>query len=361
MDIPIQNVYYLLCYAWDHWEEGQAVDVSGVESPELADLFATVLVRGTRHLLRRGLDRGYVAVSEDTSRLRGRIDFGTSVKRTLLHAARAHCHYDELSSDVLHNRILKSTLLRLASIERLDAGLRGDLLRLHRGLVGVSDVAVSRLSFRRVQLHSGNAFYRFLMNVCELVLSNVFVDERTGRHRFRDFLREEAVMWAVFEAFVANFYHREQSAFSVSPQATLRWDADASDEASALLPVMKPDLVLRSRDRVLILDTKFYKNSLSSGSWTEKFHSANLYQMFAYLKNAAQLGGVYERAEGVLLYPTTRVHLDHTVRLQGHPLRLYTLDLARPWHLIHDDLLGLLGPNTAAHERPTSSALRPTS
>ena len=56
--IPIRNIYYLLCYAWNRLDEGAIVDVSGVDTTELADLFATVLIGGVHHLTRRGLDQG---------------------------------------------------------------------------------------------------------------------------------------------------------------------------------------------------------------------------------------------------------------------------------------------------------------
>jgi 5-methylcytosine-specific restriction enzyme subunit McrC len=49
--IPIQNLYYLLCYAWDRLDERDivAVDAAGVTS--LADLFARVLINGSNPLL----------------------------------------------------------------------------------------------------------------------------------------------------------------------------------------------------------------------------------------------------------------------------------------------------------------------
>ena len=43
--IPIQNLYYLLCYAWNRLPQGKLVDVSGVPATELANLFAHVLPR----------------------------------------------------------------------------------------------------------------------------------------------------------------------------------------------------------------------------------------------------------------------------------------------------------------------------
>ena len=58
-EIPVANIYYLLCYAWDVLDERDSLaDVDAQESTELLALFARVLNNGTRRLLRRGLDRG---------------------------------------------------------------------------------------------------------------------------------------------------------------------------------------------------------------------------------------------------------------------------------------------------------------
>ena len=64
MEIPIQNIYYLLCYAWDKLEEKELVDVDPAGMTELVDLFARVLSAGTNHVLKRGFDRNYVGRDE---------------------------------------------------------------------------------------------------------------------------------------------------------------------------------------------------------------------------------------------------------------------------------------------------------
>jgi 5-methylcytosine-specific restriction enzyme subunit McrC len=63
--VPIQNLYYLFCYAWGHFREGKGLAVDATIGPNTFDLLATVLINGVRRLLRRGIDRGYVAFEED--------------------------------------------------------------------------------------------------------------------------------------------------------------------------------------------------------------------------------------------------------------------------------------------------------
>src|SRR5262249_22378679 len=41
--IPIQNIYYMFCYAWSKFASSNVIEVGSVDSPELVDLFAKVL------------------------------------------------------------------------------------------------------------------------------------------------------------------------------------------------------------------------------------------------------------------------------------------------------------------------------
>src|SRR5690242_16948293 len=106
--IPIRNLYYLLLYAWDKFPEGEQVEVGAEASPDLPDLLARVLLSGSRRLLRRGLDRGYLGAVEELAAPRGRFLLGDTTKRNSLLNGRVVCAYDELSVDVPHNRILKA-------------------------------------------------------------------------------------------------------------------------------------------------------------------------------------------------------------------------------------------------------------
>ena len=83
--IPIANLYYLLSYAWNHrLSEAELAEVDADSCPDLNNLFARILASATKRLLRNGLDRSYLAVTEETPRIRGRIDFSASEKIFIL-------------------------------------------------------------------------------------------------------------------------------------------------------------------------------------------------------------------------------------------------------------------------------------
>jgi 5-methylcytosine-specific restriction enzyme subunit McrC len=181
--IPIQNIYYLFCYAWDLFPEGKAIAVGKTESPGIWDLFASVLLRGVNRLRRRGLDRGYAEVEEEIASIRGRIIVGDTLRRKLLMFGRASCRFDELRYDILHNQILKATLGRLSEAEELDSTLRNDLRASVKLFSEVSDIVITNSVFRRVQLSRNNRSYDLLLKICELVHSALLPDA-TGKQIF---------------------------------------------------------------------------------------------------------------------------------------------------------------------------------
>ena len=123
--IPIRNVYYLLCYAWGHMDESDVVDAASLDRFErIHDLFGMVLAEGTFRLLKRGIDRGYREVTRDLRGLRGKLEMGAMATRALRARGLTSCTYEELSHDVLHNRILRSTLQALLGVPDL-AGRSG--------------------------------------------------------------------------------------------------------------------------------------------------------------------------------------------------------------------------------------------
>ena len=345
--IPIRNIYYLLLYAWNRLEEAEVVDVSTEDAASLLNLFAMVLIGGTQHLLKRGLDRGYIPFQEDLRGIRGKINFGMTLKRQLMANALLACEFDDLSHNVVHNQILRTTVAALAISSDVDNSLRGELADLCRRLSAIDEITLSPTIFHRVSLHRNNAFYGFLMDVCEMVYQYYLVSEEPGKERFRNFIRDENKMPQVFEDFVRNFFKIElegkYTGYWVKGSEIIFWNVEAPEsEDIKYLPTMVTDISLKTPDGYLIIDAKYYKNTLHA-YYDEKIRSANLYQLFSYLKNIEAKGPNYKRASGILLYPTVKHSLDLNYEIQGHRISIKTIDLARQWQTIRTDLLKIVG------------------
>jgi 5-methylcytosine-specific restriction enzyme subunit McrC len=338
-DIPIRNVYFLLCYAWNRLQEGNVVDVSKLRSTELVDLFALVLVGGINHLARRGLEQGYQLQEQEVVGLRGRVDLVTSARRMLLFHGRTLCSFDELSADTLQNQILKATVRVLSALPTVDRDLRKRLVDTFRNLNGIQNIRLTHATFRSVQLHSNNRFYKFLLNVCELVSGAWLVDEQSGSYAFRNFLRDERQMARLFESFVFNFWRLETTGVGVTRERLL-WPAKSTSDPDLLhLPRMETDITLIRGETKTIVDTKYYKETLSKFYDAETVHAANLYQIMAYVRTASRSSS--GTVEGMLLYPTVDRQLRLSYEIDGFRIRVCTVNLGGEWQEIRDELLEL--------------------
>jgi 5-methylcytosine-specific restriction enzyme subunit McrC len=338
--IPIENIYYLLCYAWDALEEADLANVGVTPEMRLQELLASVLCSGVTHLLKRGVDRSYVAHEGEIAGIKGKLNVGMSVKRTTFARARAYCTFDELSPDVAHNRIVKTTLRRLAGVSNLDANLADRLRDLYRRMPGVQETRITGQGFRRVVLSRNNSYYGFLLDVCEIIHRNLLVNEASGTVEFRDFTRDDAQMARLFERFLYHFFAKEQKQFSVSAPR-FGWRATGEHGDLAYLPEMRTDIVLNDRRQTIVIDAKYYTAALGEHFNRSTLHSANLYQIFAYMTHLAAEGD-RSRVRGILVYPRTTETLRVRVSLFDHPFLAATLNLAQPWTGVRHDLLAML-------------------
>ncbi|MCC6849257.1 MAG: hypothetical protein IT294_12215 [Deltaproteobacteria bacterium] len=340
--IPAANIYYLLCYAWD-WMEGQAlVDVDAVPSDNVQDLLGLALAEGTSRLLRLGIDRAYIAVQEEGRTPRGKIAIGECVNRCLHERGLVAYVADELSPDVLHNQLLAATIGRLARAN-VDPRVTWKLRQVARRFPLVSAIEPAPTLFRRVQLHRHNASYRFLLNLCELILGHLLPEGRTGAFRFHDFRANAQEMGLLFQEFVRNFLTREQHHFSVTAE-TVPWDV-ATEEPSQLqwLPRMQTDVSLVAPGRKVVIEVKYPANLFQTAfGGNPKLHSAHLYQLLSYLKNLEARGGTHATATGVLLYASAGQPLDLRYKIAGHGVLVRAVDLTRHWQEIRHDLLALI-------------------
>jgi 5-methylcytosine-specific restriction enzyme subunit McrC len=339
--IPIKNLFFILCYAWGRLDEGELVSASLDEVSTPQDLLARILINGSNRILKDGLDRGYLEFAEESSSLRGKIDFSTSISKLLFEQAKAATFIDELSHNILHNQILKTTLLSLSNSDLVDSKLRYELARLVRKFNGVDLIRLTASVFKRVQIYQNNSFYAFLTNVCELVYLQGTPNSELGDIKIRDFSRDEVKMRKVFQDFVFNFYKLNQKQYSVSSER-LTWGVLGGEDALKFLPNMYTDVSLSSSTRKIILDTKYYVEAFQSNWGKQSFHSSHLYQLNTYLDSAQRTLNDGRRLDGVLLYPATNDEFTFQFELRDHTITVAAIDMRKNSSAISERMLALL-------------------
>lgn len=107
--IPIQNIYYMLSYAFQVLNEQGYKNIAMEQFNNVAELCAAILSKGISLQLKRGLGREYIEQTEALSSLRGRIEISESIKTRSILKKQLICSYDDFSVNSYMNRIIKTT------------------------------------------------------------------------------------------------------------------------------------------------------------------------------------------------------------------------------------------------------------
>lgn len=346
MQIPIENIYYLLCYAWNKLEEKERVNVSVDDKTELLDLFAKILINGTKILLKRGIDRSYIDFTDEIAGVKGKVQISQTLKSNLLFKQRTICTFDSFSSNILTNRILVSTIYSLSRTKGLDKDLKKELITLQRMFSEVDLIQINNSLFSQIKLNRNNRFYGFLMNVCQIIYENTLPSEEQGNYKFTDFTRDERKMNQLFEAFIRNFYRIEQNKYNIVKKETINWLFECDEvDSFQFVPKMETDITLENNFEKIIIDAKYYRETMIINYDKEKIKSNNLYQLFSYLLNQEDNTPKTINAKGILLYPTIEKDYDLQYKYKNHKIEIRTINLNANWKLISHRLNEIIDLN----------------
>lgn len=334
--IPIQNVYYMLSYAFQVLNEQGYKNIATEQFQNAAELMAAILEKGIALQLKRGLGKEYILQMEALSSLRGKIDIAESIKTQSMLRKQLICTYDEFSVNSTMNRIIKSTveLLLCSNISKQrKKSLRK--LMVYFGEVDFIDLHTVKWD---VQYNRNNQTYRMLISICYLVVKGLLQTQSDGSKKLMDFLDEQR-MCRLYEKFILEYYRKEFRNQITANASQIPWQLD--NEESSMLPVMQSDIMLQRGDRVLIIDAKYYEHSTQVQFDKHTLHSGNLYQIFAYVKNKEyELRDKDHKVAGMLLYAKTdeEIYLDNVYQMSGNQISVRTLDLNLPFSEIAEQL-----------------------
>lgn len=337
--IPVQNIYYMLAYAFQVLNENGYKDIATEQFDNVGELCAAILAKGISVQLKRGLGKEYVSQTEPLSSLRGKIDIAESIKTQSMLRKQLVCTYDDFTVNSYMNRILKSTM-ELLIRSNISKVRKKDLRKLLVFFGDVDSIDVYDINWR-LQYNRNNQSYRMLISICYLVVKGLLQTNTAGITKLMDFLDEQR-MCRLYEKFILEYYRREHPEVKASA-SQIPWQLD--DDFGAMLPVMQSDIMLSKGSATLIIDAKYYGHTTQSQYGVNTLHSGNLYQIFTYVKNKdAEYGDQPHTVSGMLLYAQTDevVQPNHVYHMSGNKITVRTLDLNLPFSDIAKQLDGIV-------------------
>lgn len=323
--IRIQNIYYMLAYAFQVLQEQGYKDVATEDFENTAELLSAILCRGVSVQIKRGLCRQYITNEEPLGSPRGKIEIGESIKTQAIRKKQLVCSYDEFSVDAYTNRIIKTTMMLLLRTNIAKARKK-ELRKLLIYFDGVSVLDIHTINWD-IQYDRNNQTYRMIIEICYLVIKGLLQTTADGSTRIMDYA-DEQTMAKLYEKFILGYFQREHPEIKAySPQ--IAWQV--TDGYRTLLPTMQSDIVISNRKtkKTLIIDAKYYSHNMQMKApyMTQTLHSGNLYQIFTYVKNWSAAPD--ETISGMLLYARTDdgIQPDNDYQMSGNQISVKTLDM----------------------------------
>ncbi len=318
----IRNIYYMLSYAFQNLRQGRYKTCETEDFDNAKELFAEILIKGISQEVKRGLGKGCILKQSQLTNPKGKFNITESIKNSAIQKRQLVCEYDEFSLNSYLNRIIKTTVLLLIKSD-ISLGRKKSLKRLMIYFNEVEELNPFTINWK-IQFNKTNQTYKMLIHICWLVIKGLIQLNNNGQFKINDIIDEQE-MHRLYEKFILEFYKKECPNFKVS-SSQIKWALD--DNNDIMLPRMQSDIMIETKEKVLIIDAKYYERPTQKRFDTETLHSNNLYQIFTYVKNKS-ICEKEKQVSGMLLYAKIdeTVYLNNSYLMGGNKISVMTLDL----------------------------------
>ncbi len=336
-NILIKNIYYMLTYAFQNLESICQYNANYETFDNVQDLFSVILCKGISNLLKRGLYKEYIEEQEKTITIHGKIKLTETIQTNSLSQKKIICEYDEFSENLYFNRVLKSTCLLLLKKGNIITENKKLLKKILIQFSEIDEIDLKRIVWSKISYHRNNATYKMLINICWLVVKGLLMTTDNGNIILNKFLDNQC-MHTLYEKFILEYYRKHYNQLIPNPNY-IKWNIPDNTQGIEFLPTMKSDITLTHETKTLIIDAKFYSHSFKTNFDKNSYISANLYQIFTYVKNKDidNTGKV----SGMLLYVKTEDEIptpENSYNMNGNNITIKILDLNQEFFLIKNKL-----------------------
>ena len=244
--------------------------------------------------------------------------------------------FDEFSTNSYMNRIIKTTMLILLK-SKISTARKKEVRKLLVFFGEVDELDAHTINWN-IRYNRNNQTYQMLVSICYLVIKGLLQTQSDGTTKLMDFLDEQR-MHHLYEKFILEYYRKEFPQISANA-SQIPWKLD--DGVSDMLPIMQSDIMLTYAGKTLIIDAKYYGQTLQRQFDRYSIQSGNLYQIFTYVKNKeAEISEQeHDSVSGMLLYAKTdaEVYPENEYRMSGNKIEVRTLDLSGDFNSIKKQL-----------------------
>ena len=291
-----------------------------ISKMNLYEIFINMYLNDVRTLVKNGLKSTYVTKEDNIKFYKGKLQVSQHIKMNLVHKEKFYMAYDEFLVDRAENRLVKATLLKLQKLTNSSQNSK----EIRQLLIAFELVETStnyEKDFSKISIDRNTKDYTNLMRWSKVFLFNKSFTSFSGKVSSRAILFP---MEKIFESYVA-----QQVRKKFLPN---NWEVSIQDKGYHLFlensrPIfsLKPDIVLRKENKIVILDTK-WKRLIPESRKNYGISSVDMYQMYAYAKKYEENGII---PEIYVIYPKTKdmIETKYFESNDGVKVNIFFIDL----------------------------------
>ncbi len=285
-----------------------------IDQMNLFEIFIKMFLDEVSVLTKQGLKSAYTLIEANERFYKGKLLASQNIKHNLIRNDRFFVCYDDFSLNRPENRLLKSALCFLLK-QTTDSRNRQSTIRLLAFFEGVGCSANYEADFSKCISDRSVSHYDRALSWCRVFLRGNSFTTFTGSEVALALLFP---MEKIFESFVAAKFRKH-----IGNDVRLRMQDNRHSlfDSPIRAFTLRPDLVLESSERTVVLDTKW--KLLSDYSRYKGITQSDMYQMYAYSKK-------YNANDIVLLYPHSDSVAENRIRYTSNDnvsVSIYFVDL----------------------------------
>lgn len=265
--IIIRNIYDMLCYCIEEFENMDYFDIDNEDISGTHDLLAALLISAFEHLNKYGYIRRYVEKEIITDKPYGDIDIQESMELGTYGEGRLACRVNVLDINNKYNQIIKAAnniLIKTnnAITDKINKNLLTKLYMIDNQLYDVDSLDVTNKSIDSIK--DVPEWYKPMFAVCKLIINDWLAFDEEGNCRLLE-LNDDNRVCHIFEKFARRYYRNKLINCEVT-KPTLYGDRDNSENSG------EGELFRRTLD-ILILNKAEHRTSIYDAKYAKDVNS----------------------------------------------------------------------------------------
>ena len=252
----------------------------------LLEVYFELYINEVNTLIRKGLIKKYRKETSNVKALKGKLEFAGNIRHNLVHKERFYTTHQVYDTDHLLHQVLYKAL---DIIEQFTKGTRLYNLakRVQLNFPEVEKKNITAQQLNNITLNRKSSSYSYALELARLIILNYSPDIAGGREKMLSLLFNMNDLW---EEYILTMLRKEcrNTKFEVTGQESKAfWGGNS----------LRPDIVLKSENETIVIDTKWKRPGNSSASVSD------LRQMYTYCR-------FWGAEKAMLLYPGEIINND---------------------------------------------------